>query len=90
MFKYNDDITICEAIEISYLTWNSEKHIRTPKYNILRSFEPLVKNYHVSYVDDDDKPLNFTCQHCNGFVRCAGKSDELLYINFFHAGMSTL
>ena len=43
----------------------------------------LVIYYHVTYVVDDDKPFKITCQNCNGFVGYAGKSGELIYINFF-------
>ena len=59
------------------------------KYDILRSFVPLVKHYHVT-LDDGYKPITFTCQHFNGFVRSSGKSGEILCISFIVSGMSTL
>ena len=52
-------------------------------------FSPC-KNCHVTYLDDDNKPFKIICQRCNRFVRCAGKSGELLYINFIHEVMPTL
>ena len=80
---------IGEAIESVYLKWKSEQHRMTPKYDILRSFVPLVENNHVTE-DNDDKPFKITCKSCNKIVRCAVKSVELIYINFLHAVMSTL
>ena len=58
--------------------WKSEQHILSPKYNILSSFVPLVKYYPVTYVDDDDKPFKIICKYCNGYLRCAKKSIELI------------
>ena len=55
----------------------------------LPSFVPLVKYYHVTYVDYDNKPFIITCQSCNVFVICAGKIGEILYINFLNLVMST-
>ena len=81
---------IGEYIESDYLTWKSEQHILTPKYDILRLFVPLLKKYHVTEEDDCDKPFKITCESCNGFVRCSGKSGELLYITFLYEGMSNL
>ena len=54
------------------------------------SFVTLVKYYHVTYVDDDNKPFKINCQICNDFLTCAGKSGDILYIAFLHAGMSTI
>ena len=51
---------------------------------------PLVKPYYVSYVDYYNKTFRITFQIGNGYVRCAGKSVKLLYINFLHAGMATI
>ena len=51
---------------------------------------PLAKHYHVNNVDGGDKPLEFNCQGCNGFVKCSGKSGELIYITLFRAFISTL
>ena len=34
--------------------------------------------------------IKITCQCCNGFVRFSGRSEEILYITFICAGMSTL
>ena len=70
--------------------WKPGQHRMTPKYDMLSSFFPLVKNYHVTYVDDENKPFKVTCKNCNGFLRCAIKSGEQLYIGFIHEGMSTI
>ena len=37
--------------------YRSKQDIPTPKYDILRSFGPVVKYYHVTLVIDNDKPL---------------------------------
>ena len=55
----------------------------------MRSFVPLVKHYFVT-MEDDENQFKITCQHCNGFVTYSGRSGELLYINFIHAGFSTI
>ena len=41
-------------------------------------------------MEEDDTLFKITCQSCNVFVKCKGKSGELLYINFIHAIFSTL
>ena len=69
--------------------WKIEQHTTATKYDIFHSFVPLVKNYHVNY-EEDDKPIEIACKHCNGFVRFSGRSGELLYINFIHADMYTI
>ena len=58
-FNHKYELPIFEAIEIFYLTWKSEQKILTPKYDILRSFVPLVTHYCV--VKEDDKPLKINC-----------------------------
>ena len=78
-----------EAIESSYLTLKSEQHRLIPKYYNPRSFVLLVKQYHVTY-EDDDKPFKITCQYCNGFLRCSGSSVEIIYIKFLHYGEPTI
>ena len=89
MYKYFDEIPLGEDIETAYLTWKSEQHRLTPKYEIICSLVPLVKHYFVN-VKEDDTIFKITCQHCNGFVTSKGMSVELLYINFLHDGLSTL
>ena len=73
-----------------YLTQKLEQHRLTLKYDILCSFVPIAKHYHVNYMDDNDKQLKTTCQWSIVFVRCSVKSGEVIYINFLHLGMSTL
>ena len=72
LFKYSYKLKIGEAIESSHLAWNQEQHILTPKYNTLRSFFPL-KHYHV---DDNDKPIKFTCKCCKRYGIRAGKMEN--------------
>ena len=55
----------------------------------MSSLVPLVKHYFLNMEEDINK-LKITCQLCNGFVTCSGRGVELLYINFIHAGMSTI
>ena len=78
-----------EAIESDYIMWKPEQHRLAPKYDIMRSLEPLAKHYFVT-MEEDYNQLKITCQRCNGFVICSGRSEELLYINFIHAGFFTL
>ena len=49
-----------------------------------------VKYYYIDLVDDDKKIFKITCKHCNGYIQCAEKSGEMLYINFIHTGMTSL
>ena len=77
-----------EAIESAYLKWNLEQHILKPKYDIMRSLMPLVKHYFVT-TEDDGTTFKITCQCCNDFVTHKVKIGELLYITFFHYGLST-
>ena len=81
MYKYFDEIPLGEDIETAYLTWKSEQHRLTPKYEIICSLVPLVKHYFVN-VKEDDTIFKITCQHCNGFVTCFDRSGEILYITF--------
>ena len=90
MCQYNVELTIDEAIESSYIMQKSEQHRLTPKYDIIHSFPPLVKHYHVTEEDDGDKLFKTTSQLCNGFVRRYGKMGELLYFKFCHADVSIL
>ena len=90
LLKYNNELTIRESIEGYHITRKSEQHILTHKYEILRSFVPLVKHYHVTDVDDDNKLLKIKYQCCNVYARCDVKSVKLLYITFPCAGMATL
>ena len=89
MYKYFNELPLGESIESDYLTWKPEQHIATPKHDILRSLVPLVKHSFVT-MEEDDNIFKITCQCFNGFVTCKGGSGELLYINFLHAGLSTL
>ena len=41
-------------------------------------------------MDDVDKLFKITCQCCNGYLICAVRNGELLYITFLHAGMSSI
>ena len=50
----------------------------------------LVKHYHVTVEDDDDKPFKTSCKRSNLFIIFSVKIQELLYINFLRAGMSTI
>ena len=36
------------------------------------------------------KSVNITCDCCDGFVTCSGRSGELLYITFIHSVLSTI
>ena len=89
LFKYYSDIPLGKAIESAYLTWESLQHIITPKYYILSSLATLLKNYFLTMEEEDSK-LKLTCQHYNDFVKWYGKSVELIYITFIHAGIYTL
>ena len=40
LFKHYDELPLDEAIESVYLTWKSEQHRLTLKYDILLSFYP--------------------------------------------------
>ena len=44
----------------------------------------------MNYVDDDDKPLKIHCSHCNRYIKISGRSGEILYVNFLHAGMTNI
>ena len=35
LYQYFNELQLCEVIESAYLTWNLEKNILTPKYDIL-------------------------------------------------------
>ena len=41
-------------------------------------------------MEKDNIILKVTCQCCNGFGLCSGRSVELLYITFIHDRMSTI
>ena len=56
----------------------------------LRSFFPMVKYFHVNWLNDDNKLLNITSQHYNGYVEYSSKSAEILYVNFPYSGMNRL
>ena len=47
------------------------------------------KTPHVA-LNENDKPIKITCKICNRYIRFSGKSGELIYINFIHAGMYTI
>ena len=53
LFQYYDELTLVETIESDYITWKSEQHRLTPKYEILRSLAPLVKHYNTTLEEDD-------------------------------------
>ena len=69
--------------------WKSEQQRLKPKYDIVHSLLSLVKQYNVT-MDEDDNKFKIICQRCNDFVTCSGRRGKLIYINFLHAGMSTL
>ena len=50
---------------------------------------PLVKHYHMTTEEDDNK-LKTTYKSCNSFVTCSVSNGELLYITFSHASTSTI
>ena len=89
LYQYLNKLPLGEAIGIAYLTWKSEQNRLTPKYNILCSLAPLLKRYFVTMKEDDNQ-FKITCQRCNVFLICKGRSGELLYITFLHAVLSTL
>ena len=78
-----------KAIESYHLAWKSEQYRLIPKYYNPHSFVLMVKQYCVTY-EDDDKPFKIICQYYNGFVICLSISVEILYINFIHSGESTI
>ena len=78
-----------EPIQSAYLIWKSEQHILTPKYDIICSLVPLVKNCFLT-TDEDDAQFKFTCQHCNVFFTYKGGSVELVYVTFINSILSTL
>ena len=45
LYKYFNELPFSEAIGSDYITWKSEQHILTTKYDILRSLALLVKHY---------------------------------------------
>ena len=49
LIQYYNEMPLVEAIEILYLTCKSEQYILTPKCDILYSFVPLLKQYHLIY-----------------------------------------
>ena len=67
LFQYNDEISMGANIE-----WLTNVELRPAQTDTkcitLYSFVPLVKYYHITYVDDDNKPLKTTCQWCNVYV----------------------
>ena len=69
--------------------WKSEQQLLTLKYNIFRSFVPPEKYSYANLVNDEKKSTS-TCQHCDGCVKCSGKSVAIIHINFPHAGMTGL
>ena len=73
LLQYCNELTLGEAIESDYLIWRSEKHGLAPKYDILRSLVPLIKQYNVT-LEDDDIQFKTTCHHRSGFVTCSGRS----------------
>ena len=77
MFQYYNKLRLGEFVEIYYLTGKLEQHRLTPKYNILRSLLPLVKQYFVT-MEGGDNQFKITGQCCNGFVTCRGRSGELV------------
>ena len=89
LFQYYNELTLVEAIESDYLVWKSEQHRLAPKYYIMPSLVPPIKHYNVNMVEYYNQ-FKITCQRFNGFVTCSGRSGELLYVTFLHAGMSTL
>ena len=50
---------------------------------------PLAKNDFMN-MEDNYNLFKIICQSCNGFVTCKGRSAELNYTNFLHAGFSTI
>ena len=41
-------------------------------------------------MEEDDNKFKITCQCCNGFVTCKGRSGELIYITFLHYGLYSI
>ena len=68
-------MSLGEGIESAYLMLKTEQQRLTPKYDIMRSLVPLVKQYNVTI---DDNKFNITCQCCNILVTFKGSSGELL------------
>ena len=89
LYQYFNVIPLGEATESAYFMWNSEQHRLAPKYDILCSFVTRVKHCFVN-MEKDGNQLKITCQWCNGFTTCKGRSGELLYINFLCAEFSTI
>ena len=48
------------------------------------------KYYHVTLVNDYEKPFRITCKNCHGCVNCSGKVEEILYITFINSGMTSI
>ena len=44
LYQYFNELPLGEAIESDHLTWKSEQHRLTPKYDILCSLVPLEKH----------------------------------------------
>ena len=53
LVQYYNEQTLGKANESVYLKWKSEQPKLTPKYEIFRSFVPLVKQQHLTLVNDD-------------------------------------
>ena len=73
LFKYYNELALCEAIESAYIIWKSEQQRLTPKYEILRPLVTLVNHYFVTMEEDVNK-LKITCKQCDGFVTFSGRS----------------
>ena len=69
--------------------WNSEQHKLTPNYDIRCSLVPTLKLHNLN-MEENYNQFKFTCQYCNGFVTCSGRSVEMIYITFLCAEISTL
>ena len=55
LFQYNNEMPLDEDIVSYYLTWISQQHRLTTKYEILRSLFTLLKRYFVTMEEDDNQ-----------------------------------
>ena len=79
IFQWN---FVFEAIEIVYIRFKSEQHRLTPKYDIMYSLVPLVKNYFVT-MEEYDNQLKITSQRCNDFLTCSFRSRKKSTLPFY-------
>ena len=73
LHQYFNKLLLGKEIKSAYITWNSEQHRLTTKYEIICSLLPLVKHYFVT-MEEDYIQFKITYQLCNGFSTCKGRS----------------